>query len=272
MNQDILNRKGARTKEDIPSEILDLLNKGLIETVNLTEWLAINQIKLIEHCLPKTNLEKAIDRIKLKVNQAKKKTTVNTIKIVGEVLYNVSAQNNQIQENFEKLSTHTADTIRCYACYLLAFNQNLTIETKLNQAKKLVSDKHFGVREVIWLALRPELDKNLDKVIKVFTEWAKHEDENIRRFTSEAIRPRGVWCKHIDSLKSNPEQAIDILETLKADSSKYVQDSVGNWINDASKSRPDFVDKLSQKWQNNSPKKATLRIIKKGRRTMDKTK
>ena len=42
MNIEVIkNRKGAQKAVDIPSEVLSLLNLGSIETVNLTEWLAI---------------------------------------------------------------------------------------------------------------------------------------------------------------------------------------------------------------------------------------
>jgi len=270
MNQDILKRKGARKAADIPKDVLDLLNQGLIESVNLTEWLAIDQMKLVENCFPSIGLEEINTEIKSKVESLKKKTTVSVMKTTGEVVYNYASKKNQIDKIFKQLSTHLSDTIRSYSCYLIALDKNLNISEKLNKAKFLAADKHFGVREVIWLALRPELDKNLKEVIEILTQWAKNEDENIRRFATEAIRPRGVWCKHIDSLKTNPEQALEILEALKADESKYVQDSVGNWLNDASKSKPDFVDKLCQDWQQNSPTKTTLRIIKKARRTLDK--
>jgi len=49
MNPEILNRKGARKAEDIPVKVLELLNNGKIETVNLTEWLAVDHLKLIEN-------------------------------------------------------------------------------------------------------------------------------------------------------------------------------------------------------------------------------
>jgi 3-methyladenine DNA glycosylase AlkC len=61
-----------------------------------------------------------------------------------------------------------------------------------------------------------------------------------------------------------------ILEPLKSDEAKYVQDSVGNWLNDASKTRPDFVLQLCEKWAKESPTKATNYIIQKARRTLAK--
>ena len=51
MTEEIKNRKGAQKAVDIPAEVLSLLSAGSIETVNLTEWLAIdhsqNTIRLI---------------------------------------------------------------------------------------------------------------------------------------------------------------------------------------------------------------------------------
>lgn len=120
------------------------------------------------------------------------------------------------------------------------------------------------------MALRPEIENNLEKSIKLLTYWTNNKDENIRRFTTEATRPRGVWCKHLEQLKESPEMALPILENLKSDSSKYVQDSVGNWLNDTSKSQPNFVIELCKKWQKESPTKETEKIIKRARRKIEK--
>ena len=57
MNKDILERKGARKVIDIPIEVLNYINEGKIETVNLTEWLAVDHIKLIEIVFPKLGID-----------------------------------------------------------------------------------------------------------------------------------------------------------------------------------------------------------------------
>lgn len=51
--QEILNRKGGAKLSLLSPEIKNLLNRGIIQSVNLTEWLAVDQEALIEHILPK---------------------------------------------------------------------------------------------------------------------------------------------------------------------------------------------------------------------------
>lgn len=271
MDTTILNRKGVRKIEDIPHEVLNLLNKGKIETVNLTEWLAIDHLKLIEANFSEIGISnKNTDFIVQQIKTLKNPTTMNVIKLVGASLYQILSAEGDLESILINLSSHPSDSIRCYAPFLIALNETLSLEEKLQESEQLIADKHFGVREVVWMALRPEIDYNLEDSILFLKRWANNEDENIRRFTTEATRPRGVWCKHIEKLKETPEIALPILNPLKADPSKYVQDSVGNWLNDASKTKPDFVLELCDKWQKESPTKHTERIIKKARRTIDK--
>jgi len=271
MNKEILNRKGARKAQDIPIEVLELLNDGKIESVNLTEWLAIDHLKLINASFLEIGItEEDIKLISEKIKKQKKPSTMNTTKLVGSTLYDLYSTNKEINSIFDKLSSHLSDSIRCYAPYLKSLDKKLSINEKLNQSQKLIADTHFGVREVVWMALRPEIDNNLEKSIDILNNWTNSKDENIRRFTTESIRPRGVWCKHIDRLKENPEMALPILENLKSDKSNYVQNSVGNWLNDASKTKPDFVIELCEKWNKESSTKETEKIIKRARRTIDK--
>lgn len=270
VNHEIKNRKGARKVQDIPENVLQLLNKGSIPTVNLTEWLAVDQSELINNTFPQIGLKTAIDPIVKALGEQKKPSTMGSIKLIGPLLYEYCHQSKTLDTIIELLSAHTADTIRCYATYLIALNTDLTISEKLDQARKLIADKHFGVREIVWMALRPEIEKSLEESIEVLSKWTSDPDENIRRFTTESIRPRGVWCKHIEVLKENPELALPILEPLKSDTSKYVQDSVGNWLNDASKSKPDFVIGINKKWKMESPTPETEKILKRALRTIEK--
>jgi len=267
---EILNRKGARKAADIPTEVIELLNKGEIETANLTEWLAVNQFKLIDNTFSELGLKDYIEDVKESINQLKKQTTMSTVKVVGEMLYELSSEDEKLQEVLEALSKHKSDTIRCYATYLISLNTKLSLKEKLENSKHLIADKHFGIREIVWMALRPEIVKDLKNAFKILESWTNNKDENIRRFTTEVCRPRGVWCKHIESLKNNPEQAINLLEKLKEDPSVYVQNSVGNWLNDASKTNAKFVLNLCKKWQDNSPTKETEKIIKRALRTINK--
>ncbi len=270
VSKEITNRKGARKAQDIPEHILSLLNEGKIPTVNLTEWLAVDQIKLIKNTFPSIGLQSVMDNVIQLIEGQKKPSTMTSIKLIGKHLYEFSHQSNSLSATIEILSNQASDTLRAYATYLIALNTELTISEKLEQSKKLIADKHFGVREIVWMALRPEIEKMLPESIEILSKWTTNSDENIRRFTTEAIRPRGVWCKHIERLKENPELALPILEQLKSDNSKYVQDSVGNWLNDASKSTPDFVIHLCEKWKKESPLPATQKIIKRALRTINK--
>ena len=56
----IKNRKGAQKAADIPAEVLSLLNVGSIETVNLTEWLAIDHSQLVKSVFPALGMDKNI--------------------------------------------------------------------------------------------------------------------------------------------------------------------------------------------------------------------
>ena len=60
MTEEIKNRKGAQKAVDIPSEVLSLLNTGRIETVNLTEWLSVDNSQLVKSVFNALGIDKNI--------------------------------------------------------------------------------------------------------------------------------------------------------------------------------------------------------------------
>ncbi|HAO08342.1 MAG TPA: DNA alkylation repair protein [Chryseobacterium sp.] len=264
-----VKRKGARSTKDIPAEILARLNCGEIETANLVEWLAVDQCLLLKNLLTENQRTDYLKPILHKIDQLKKQT-VNTInEAIGTGIFEQAIQHND-SDFLTVLPNHRADLVRCWATYIIGKNEELNIKETLQQIQPFSADKHFGVREICWLAVRAKIAQNLNQSIQILAEWASNQDENIRRFTTEATRPRGVWCEHIEELKQAPELGLLILEMLKSDPSKYVQDSVGNWLNDASKTHPEFVQKLCKRWEKESGTKETKYIIKKALRTINK--
>ncbi|WP_223556895.1 DNA alkylation repair protein [Lysinibacillus sphaericus] len=273
VKEDILNRKGARKASDIPNDVLALLNQGRIESVNLTEWQAVNHISLVKNVLPTMGLEEELEIILTEIEKQKVETGMKAIRLIGGLLDTVVVNESATKkEDVIKLcSQHVSDSVRCWAAFMNKNNDH-TLEEKLLYIRSFAADHHFGVREIAWMSIREDLSENVEESVDLLTEWAKSEDENIRRFSLESIRPRGVWTKHIERLKQEPQIVLPILNLLQSDSSKYVQDSVGNWLNDASKTQPEWVINLCDEWQKDSPTKATERIIKKAQRTIEKGK
>jgi 3-methyladenine DNA glycosylase AlkC len=262
-------RKGARSIKDIPFNILAQLNNGEIETVNLMEWLAIDPQKLLYNILAQLDRNKYYTPIIAAIELLRKKT-INTInETIGQGLFE-QANIYKDKELFTILATHKADAVRCWACYCISKNKKLSLNETLKKIKIFAADTHFGVREIAWLSVRPIIAENVTESISILSTWTASTDENIRRFASEATRPRGVWCEHIGILKEQPQLALDILKQLQNDSAKYVQDSVGNWLNDASKTAPAFVLNICKQWGKESKTKATAYILKKAMRTIEK--
>ncbi|MEG7843756.1 DNA alkylation repair protein [Bacillus mobilis] len=269
----ILNRKGARKVNEIPKEVLQLLQQGKVESVNLTEWLAINHIELLKNVLPSIGLKKSLECIVAELEKQNVETGMKAIRITGTLLDEIILKEyeGKKEDILLKLSDHISDSVRCWAAFMNK-KSNSTLKDTLTYIRPFAADHHFGVREIAWMSIREDLSQNIEESVELLVEWAKSEDENIRRFSVESIRPRGVWSKHIEVLKQEPEKALPVLNLLKSDPSKYVQDSVGNWLNDASKTKPDWVLNLCEEWEKDTDIKSTSRIIKKAKRTILKNK
>lgn len=261
----ILNRKGARSLKDLNPEVISYLNKGLIETKNLMEWLATDQLALLKLVLKDIGKEDWYTDAEVAVNAQKKPTANSNTKVIGETLGILTRD----KEIFNQLNKHTSDLVRCWACWAQSTHHD-KVSSLLEVMKRYAADTHFGVREVVIFATKERMIQELDTAITLLTPWTNDEDENVRRFAVESLRPIGVWTKKIAAFQEHPEKALPILEPVQSDTSKYVRDAVGNWLNDASKSQPDWVTSICKKWEQHSPTKETAYIIKRGLRTINK--
>jgi len=125
----------------------------------------------------------------------------------------------------------------------------------------------FTVNSTAEFAIRAFLEKQPEKTKQQILAWSKSDNEHLRRLASEGVRPRLPWATHLPWIAENPDWVRPILENLKSDSSRYVQKSVANLINDLSKTQVDWVIQLCQAWQVNQNEQ-TQWIIKHALRTL----
>lgn len=264
------HRKGARKVSDIPADVVGLLHKGQLQTVNLTEWLAVDHMVLIENVLDELGFGQESEPILQRLRDSSEKKIMKLIPAIAREWQQVLECKSELEQVrvFSALAQHRSDSVRCWAAYMIGLNQSLSLSQKLMDIRPFAADDHFGVREISWMALRESVIAELDESIKFLESWVHDQDTNIRRYAIELTRPHGVWAKHITALKENPAIALPLLEPLKSDPAKYVQDSVSNWLNDASKSNPDWVQQLSEKWLISSDSKETKRIVTRATRSI----
>lgn len=256
-----IKRVGARRRSEIPAKILSALNRGDIETTNLVELLAIDFYKLLQNTFKK--IPKGIA------------STLAHSQAIGITRRMAMAAQMMLEHYgpsvFEELKIHPADVIRGWACYLVGLIPKLSLSKRLKLIQPLADDPHSGVREWAWLSLRPYVANEVEVAIELLTPWVYEESHFLRRFATEITRPRGVWCTHIEILKNTPKLGSPLLNPLMSDSTKYVQDSVANWLNDAAKSQPAWVKAQCALWQKKSKTTATARICKRALRSFSRS-
>lgn len=262
-----LRRTGAPRIALIPPEVLEALNDGLIPTVNLNEFLALDLARLTRNVAHHIGLDADAERIVDTLAMLSAFKPLKRHAHVARALYDLTAQHAARDAVAHALATHASDVARSWAAQWLQFC-DLPLAAKLVSVRRFAADAHFGVREIAWMSVRADVIGALDEALVLLAPWVRDGDENIRRFASELTRPRGVWCAQIEALKAEPWAALPLLEPLKADPSRYVQNSVANWLNDASKSQPQWVEEVCARWGAESRTAATSYILRRARRSL----
>jgi 3-methyladenine DNA glycosylase AlkC len=265
--ESLANRKPATNMVGIPVAVLDALSAGRIPTKNLVEWLAADRWYLLKSIVDELELSHELLDDSFWTPELNKQGALKKSFAIAKHLYPHCPVSS---DAWRSMLSHKSDIVREWAALIIGLSDDLSFARKLAWMKTLADDEHSGTREIAWLALRHHVAENPQSSIRSLTPWSGSRNERLRRFASEITRPRGVWTSHIQLLKESPELGIPILEPLLADDSKYVQNSVGNWLNDASKSNPQWVQQTTQRWLACSDSPHTRYIVKRALRTLNK--
>ncbi|MCU1001385.1 MULTISPECIES: DNA alkylation repair protein [Stenotrophomonas] len=236
---------------------LHALNSGSVATTHLAECLAVDFGELLRCVAPLLEPE-ALQRMR----DAAGKGITQRMALAAQLLREAGQGTPALWQH------HSCDTVRGWACYLIGSDARATLAEKLQQMRTLADDPHFGVREWAWLALRADIVAAPLQALEYLQPWTQEGSPNLRRFACEALRPRGVWATHIALFKQHPEQAVALLEALADDPERYVQDSVGNWLNDAGKTQPQWLRDLCARWQREHDSTANACIRKRAMRSL----
>jgi 3-methyladenine DNA glycosylase AlkC len=167
---------------------------------------------------------------------------------------------------YAQLSQHRSDVVRQWAAYALNALTSVDFQQRLTLTRPFATDRNMSVRECAWMAFRPHLARELSAGLNMLKPYTRDSDPNIRRFAIEVTRPRSVWGEHIGALKQSPQLGLPLLQPLKSDPSLYVRTAVANWLNDAWKSSPAWVEAVCSRWNKNAGK-LTLWIIRRALRS-----
>jgi 3-methyladenine DNA glycosylase AlkC len=123
-------------------------------------------------------------------------------------------------------------------------------ERVIDELRPLAADPNGMVGEAVQaFGLRPQAEALGPEIVKILMDWTKDSSPTVRRAAVEALRPRGVWVKHLTWSVAAPALMLPIIEELRGDTSRYVANAVGNALNDISKKKPELVLEVAARWQ-----------------------
>jgi 3-methyladenine DNA glycosylase AlkC len=226
---------------------LDALEVGCVESRTHVEQMCMSMSKLAARAFPDVKLGYQVDDIPF----------IARFRFIGHRL-NESLGDSLIRSDICWVS----DTVRGWIAMAVAADRGRPLRDVLIELQPFARDHHFAVREWAWLAARPAVVESPREAVAVLRPYFSSADAYDRRFAVELTRPRSVWGRHIDEFKRHPELVEDTLALLMCDPHRYVRRSVANWLRDASRSRPDWTQKVAQAWRDECACSATTDIVR----------
>lgn len=260
-------RRGRRLS-DVPLETLHRLATGESETGNWTEWMAADMPRLARTVADECGVPALTASLRRAADHATGLGILRRLFVFGQAVS--EAFTDFSDAGFHVIAAHRSDVVRQWGAYAVNDGtRSMKLADRCALTRRFASDGHMSVRECAWMAFRPHLARQLPQGLRLLEKVSKSDDANERRFAVEVCRPRSVWGSHLGPLKREPSQAIAILENVRRDGSRYVRLAVGNWLNDASKSRPDWVREICSRWLAEDNRNTTA-IVARGLRTLNR--
>ena len=203
------HRKGAVRRSEIPSDVLQAVNEGREETIMLVEWLAIDMPTLSRSILLGVGLAKAREELGTAADSLADQGVTTRLKRIGEPLFMETRDHPRRSEIYEALARNQADMVRVWAAYMTATDEGLTLADRLEVTRWFAADHSLAVRECAWDSFRPYVAADLGPGFRLLEPWVH-----------------------------DPEPGRALLEPVRSDPSRYVQRSVGNWLNDRQQIAP----------------------------------
>lgn len=123
----------------------------------------------------------------------------------------------------------------------------------------MAAQRELTQRFTAEFSIRPFLERYPELTLARLAEWTRDPSEHVRRLVSEGTRPRLPWAGRLRAFLLDPSPVLVLLEQLKDDSSRYVQRSVANNLNDIAKDHPERVLEVCRRWKEGaSPARAYI--------------
>lgn len=225
-------RRGAKQPSLVPADVLVRLAGGA-PSVNHMEEMALDMGKLMETQFPAL---------------AGEASRLGAVRFLDRMRAGAAV----LVEHFgtaapELARASSSDTVRGWGAFATAL-VTYDVGPRIQLLLPFAADTHFAVREWAWLALRDLAVAHPLVVMQHLQPVAEDDDLLLRRFAVEALRPRGVWSRHIALFKEEPEHATALLDDVAPTASRYAQDSVANWVNDVSRDHPEWATSTVGRW------------------------
>jgi len=115
---------------------------------------------------------------------------------------------------------------------------------ELSMQAQYVLTQYFSAE----FSIRSFIQRYPQQSLALLKEWARDDNQHVRRLVSEGTRPRLPWAARLREFQRDPSPVLELLELLKDDPELYVRRSVANNLNDIGKDHPQRLVDTAQRW------------------------